>query len=311
MNKTPIVSVVIPTRGRALLLKRAIESVLAQTFQDFEIVVVVDGRDEETEKILGEIPDPRLKTIINEHSLGGAEARNVGVRHARGEWIALLDDDDEWLPRKLEVQYQAARQSSYRYPVVYCQLFGRTPRGDYIWPRRGMKENEHISEYLMARQTLFQGEGLIISTMLFVPRDLMLQVPFQKDLKRNQDWDWILRAALHEGVGFEYCEEVLAVWYVEDGRQSISRQGNWEYSARWIKQNKSLVTPRAYAAYLMVVVSSIAAREGDRKGLYQIFREAISNGKPALIDILLFFGIWIIPQETRRKLRSLIQLHSK
>src|SRR5215475_4171459 len=114
MPEIPHVSVVIPTRQRPKLLKRALDSVFAQTFRQFEAIVVLDGQDDDTVRALTTIVDPRIRVFVNPHSLTAAGARNVGVSHARGEWIAFLDDDDEWLPDKLEKQLEKCDPLSTR-----------------------------------------------------------------------------------------------------------------------------------------------------------------------------------------------------
>src|SRR5271169_1867385 len=99
-----LVSVIIPTLRRPTLLTRALASVFRQTWRELEVIVVVDGPDPDTIAILQTIDDPRLRVIINARSLTAAGARNAGMDHAKGEWIAFLDDDDEWLPEKLAKQ---------------------------------------------------------------------------------------------------------------------------------------------------------------------------------------------------------------
>ena len=133
---TPFVSAVIPTRNRSELVERAVRSALAQTHSAMEVVVVIDGPDSQTEAVLAAIEDPRLYVIKLGQSVGGAEARNAGVHAAKGEWIAFLDDDDEWLPEKIEKQLAVAAASSVPFPVVSCRMFARTPLREYIWPRR-------------------------------------------------------------------------------------------------------------------------------------------------------------------------------
>jgi len=96
------VSVVIPTYNRAGFVTRAIDSALAQTYRDFEIVVVDDGSTDDTERILRAYGD-RIRYLRQENA-GVSRARNAGIAAARGEWIAFLDSDDEWLSEKLAVQ---------------------------------------------------------------------------------------------------------------------------------------------------------------------------------------------------------------
>jgi len=92
----PLVSVVIPTRNRPHLVTRAVHSALTQSLHKIEVIVVIDGPDESTLHILDQIDDPRLKVSMLPQHLGLSDARNTGVREARSQWIAFLDDDDEW-----------------------------------------------------------------------------------------------------------------------------------------------------------------------------------------------------------------------
>jgi glycosyltransferase involved in cell wall biosynthesis len=100
----PVVSVVISTHNRAGLVGAAIESVLNQTFRDFEVIVVDDASEDDTEKTVRSFRDARIRYIRHPVGKGDAATRNTGIRNATGEYIAFLDDDDEWLPEKLRLQ---------------------------------------------------------------------------------------------------------------------------------------------------------------------------------------------------------------
>src|SRR5260370_31394882 len=112
-----LVSAVIPTRGRPELLLRAVRSVLAQTLREIEAVVVIDGQDPATERVIEMLAreDGRVRVIALATSIGGSAARNRVVHETSGQWIAFLDDDDEWMPGKLEGQLEAVTTS--RAPV--------------------------------------------------------------------------------------------------------------------------------------------------------------------------------------------------
>src|SRR5438132_12765470 len=113
MTKTaPTVSVIIATHNRARLLRRAIHSVLAQTFEDWELLVVDDGSTDNTETIAVSLQDLRICYLRHEVNRGLSAARNTGIRISRGEYVAFLDDDDEWLPKKLERELEVFRSSS-------------------------------------------------------------------------------------------------------------------------------------------------------------------------------------------------------
>jgi glycosyltransferase involved in cell wall biosynthesis len=100
----PAVSVITPTLDRLPFLRRALESLVAQTFDDWEAIVVVDGPSPEIAEFVATHPDPRVRVVQRETTGGTAAARNSGLEVARGRYIGLLDDDDIWLPQKLERQ---------------------------------------------------------------------------------------------------------------------------------------------------------------------------------------------------------------
>jgi glycosyltransferase involved in cell wall biosynthesis len=302
-NPGPIVSVVIPTRNRPLLAARAVRSALAQTFADLEIVVVVDGADSDTVPGLSAIHDARVRFVELPRSVGGSEARNVGVRNARGEWIAFLDDDDEWFPDKTEKQLKLASASSHTFPIVSCRLIGRSPHAEYIWPRR--LPAAPLSEYLMGRSSVFQGEGLMQTSTLLARRTMLLATPFTAGLRKHQDWDWVLRAASTEGAGIEFVPEPLAVWYVEEARPSIAKDDDWRYSLDWADRLAGLITPRAYAGFALTFLSMSAAKRGEWAAFWPLLRAAFRKGKPRPIHLLLYLGMWLTPQHLRRRVRAL------
>lgn len=99
-----LVSVIIPTYNRAEIIKDAINSVLNQTYQEFEILVVDDKSEDQTEDVIRAFQDPRVKFLTNKRTKGAQGARNTGLYGAKGDWVAMLDSDDVWLPSKLEKQ---------------------------------------------------------------------------------------------------------------------------------------------------------------------------------------------------------------
>jgi glycosyltransferase involved in cell wall biosynthesis len=305
MHYNQHVSVVITTRQRADLLPRALGSVLRQIHPPSEVIVVVDGKDEATEVYLKSITDPRVRAIELEHQIGGCAARNIGIQAATSDWIALLDDDDEWMPDKLQTQLKMAARSKVQYPIVACRVAAVTAAGQtFEWPKRKRAPGEHLSDYLLARNTWTQGEGLITTSMILAPRQLLLRVPFKAGLRRHQEWDWLLRAAASREVDVVVAWAVLATWNIEANRISMSNMDQWQTSFEWIVSMRRLVTPRAYASFLMVLVSAIAAREGDLSAFRMIFREARRNGHPQPIEYALMAAMWLLPQTARRKLRN-------
>ena len=105
----PLVSVVIPTYNRANLISETIDSVISQTFADYEIIVVDDGSQDETQAVLAKYEGS--VRLITQKNQGTAEARNAGIRASKGEYLAFLDSDDLWLPNKLAQQMEIFSQS--------------------------------------------------------------------------------------------------------------------------------------------------------------------------------------------------------
>jgi glycosyltransferase involved in cell wall biosynthesis len=294
----PLVSAVIPTRNRPSLVLRAVHSSLDQTFKDLEVIVVIDGSDPATSAALAQINDERLRVIALSQSLGGSDARNAGVEAARGDWIAFLDDDDEWLPEKTEKQIAKARNSAALFPIVTSQLFLRDATGDKVWPRN--PPTDPISEYLLARRSWSYGEGLISTITLLARRDLLLQVPFTSGLRRHQDWDWLLRCSQLPDVKIEYVAEPLAIWHLQATGKSVSRTNAWKISLGWLRNNRDLVTGRAYAGFIATQVAPQAASEGAWKSFFPLAMEMFVSGKPRPIDLVLYLGMWMLPHRLRR-----------
>jgi glycosyltransferase involved in cell wall biosynthesis len=296
--------VIIPTFHRPRLLLRAVESVLNQTLREIEAIVVIDGEDPETTKALDSIGDLRLRAMTLPPGVGCAGARNAGVGEARGDWVAFLDDDDEWLPRKLEIQIQTARQSAATFPIVACRLIARSEQGDLVWPLRTPAMDEPISDYLFCQSGLRGGEGLILPSAILTTRDLLRRVPFRAELPRHNDVDWLLRASAVAGVRVKFVpsSEPLAVWHIETNRPRISNTADWQYSLDWIRRNRAVVTPRAYASFVLIWASSTAARGRRWKAFWILPREAFALGKPRAVDLLAHLIIWLVPHNVRSSL---------
>ncbi|AAL80893.1 glycosyl transferase [Pyrococcus furiosus DSM 3638] len=207
----PTVSVIIPTHNRAKLLKRAIISVLNQTFEDFEIIVVDDASSDNTPNIIESIKDSRIRYIRLEKNSGAPTARNIGIKKARGKFIALLDDDDEWLPRKLEVQVKKFNELEKKFGVVYGGFYYVSQQNERIigkrLPRfRGnvygelLKENFIGSPTVLIRRECFKKAGL-----------------FDPKLPSSQDWDMWVRIAR-----YYYFDYIVAKYYVHGHQISFN-----------------------------------------------------------------------------------------
>src|ERR1700728_4659534 len=223
-----IVSAVIPTRGRPELLRRAVRSALAQTLREIEVVVVIDGPDPDTHVVLQELvqQDGRLRVLELPSNVGGSDARNRGVDAAAGEWIAFLDDDDEWFPGKLQAQLDALKTSTAPALIGSCKMIARTPGKDYVWPRRTPGKDEQLGEDLLARHSLTRGEGYLQTSTFFVSRALMQAQPFKSSQKKHQDTEWVLRLGRLPCVEVIIVDQLLAIHNIEEDRATVSSKYN-------------------------------------------------------------------------------------
>ncbi|MEW6553646.1 MAG: glycosyltransferase family A protein [Actinomycetota bacterium] len=120
-TRESLVSVVITTHNRARLLALAMRSVLEQTYRHLELLVVDDASTDDTGETVGRLADGRVRYLRHAECRGGSAARNTGILNASGDFIAFLDDDDEWFPRKLELQMERFRANP-RAGAVYTGL---------------------------------------------------------------------------------------------------------------------------------------------------------------------------------------------
>jgi glycosyltransferase involved in cell wall biosynthesis len=300
-----LVSVVIPTRDRPKLLLRAINSVLSQTYQEIELIVVVDRPDQDTVSAVQSVGDPRVQLIVNPYSLTAAGARNAGADHASGEWVAFLDDDDEWLPNKLERQIAFA---SGRTPaLVTCLSRVVTPTATYISPQAIYNNSTPVDEYLFDRPSLFKEPGFVQTSSYLLPHRLFDKVRFNVE-SAHDDWEFVLRLSKQAGARIETVPEALVVLYFEEQRPTFTtRTLSWSRSLRWVESLQPIITRRAYSGLCLGVVGSRAAQEGAYMAFPKLLYRAFRYGSPRLWDVLPFLVYWLIPQGFHRPLRGLLR----
>ena len=204
----PAVSVVIPTRNRAGLLGAAIRSALAQSFADLEVLVVDDASDDETpEVIAAATADPRVRAHRLPHRSGGAAARNFGIARARGEYVAFLDDDDEWLPEKLARQLELFAQGSPRLGVVYSSYLVVERETGRVVGRKVADQRGDLSRVLPVRNVVGGTSSVVVRRSCFdrVGR-------FDETLPSFQDYDLWIRFSRE--FDFDFVERDLLKYYL-------------------------------------------------------------------------------------------------
>jgi len=198
-----LVSVIIPTRDRAGLVMRAVASVLAQTHGALDVLVVDDGSTDDTQDRLVRLDDSRVRLLRHDRPRGVSAARNAGLAAARGDYLALLDSDDTWLPTKVERLLAFARANDY----AICQ-------NQEIWMRDGKRVNPGRDQRKMAGD-FFEAalvRCLVSPSSVLFSREFVEAVgTFDETLPACEDYDLWLRALLRYPVGL--LDEWLTVRY--------------------------------------------------------------------------------------------------
>lgn len=187
-----LVSVIIPVYNRSQVVGRAIESVLSQSYKNFELIIVDDASSDETVEVLRKFENkyPQIKLILKEKNEGVSAARNTAARLAIGEWLAFLDSDDEWLPKKLETQLQLyAREER---PLIHTEE---------IWIRNGVRVNQRAIHKKGGGDQFFRSLELccISPSAAMIKKDLFWQLGgFDEYFEVCEDYDlWLRLTAKH------------------------------------------------------------------------------------------------------------------
>ena len=198
----PLVTVLMPAWNRERFVREAVDSVLAQTFADFELLVIDDGSTDATAAIVAAVVDPRVRCLREPHRGIGA-AMNAGLRAARGRYVARLDSDDVWLPELLATQV-AILEARPEAGVAYARAQGMEADGAltaHVWGMAPRWPDDHL------RSMLWGDFTCNITTV--ARRELLERIGgFDETLIAGEDWDLWLRIAKH--ARFAFTDRVLA-----------------------------------------------------------------------------------------------------
>ena len=298
------VSVVVPTLDRPNLLLRALRSVFSQTYPHLDVIVVLDRPSEETIAALRAIEDPRLRMIFNPCPVNAAAARNLGADHAKGDWIAFLDDDDEWLPEKIEKQLSFGLQRGE--VLVSCLSRIVTPHSSYVLPERTYDNKTRLDEYLFDRRSARAGEGFLQTSSFMMPRSLFERVRFYED-RLHDDWDFVLRLSKEWKIRIETVPEELTILYFEEQRPSLTSRSKWRGSLVWIDQVRPMISRRSYGGFCLGVAGSKAAQERAYSAFGLILYRAFRYGSPSLWRISTYFSVWLLPEDAYRRVKTYLK----
>lgn len=319
------ISVIIPVYNSAGSVAETLRSVLAQTYKDFEIIIVDDGCTDQSIDICRQFDDPRMK-FVHQLNRGLAGARNTGIRHAKGEYLAFIDSDDLWLPEKLEKHVEHLERS----PHVGVS-FSRSrlideqsqPLGIYQMP----KLTDITPEYLFCRNPISNGSSVVIR------RDVLTEIRFEENLygevedfyfddrfRQSEDIECWLRIALQTHWKIEGIAEALTLYRINMGGLSANifkQYESWErilvktqlYNPEFIKNwgNKA-------RAYQLRYLARRAVRQRSPQIAVSLLHQAIKihwrilleEPRRTLISCVAAYLLWFLPQSLYQWLEKLI-----
>ena len=210
-SNIPLISIVTPTYNRADLFNETINSVLRQTYRNFELIIADDGSDDNTEEIVKAFGDPRIIYMFLDHTGIPATARNRAIEVAKGEYIALLDSDDLWLPNKLESSLRLLKLNSD--VALVCS-------NEYLY--NGGKTTELLQKNISNDKRILSKdliEGNIVSSSTVVIHKKVFEDvgKFNESIKFRAVEDYHLWLRVNRKYEIYYCNEPLGFYRIHDG----------------------------------------------------------------------------------------------
>ena len=305
-----MISIVVPTYNRAKLLSRAIESVLKQTFQDSELIVIDDGSTDNTEELIKEYAarDNRIKYIKQENSGGAARPKNVGIKMAKGEYIAILDSDDEWMPEKLETQlHYFERSENPKLMAIGCNMI--------VVDAETKKESRYrVPRYKNPLRNLLLRDYMGSGSCMFYRKSVFDEIGFfDESLKRGQDRDMRIRIA--ERYYIEFVDEYLVRYYT--GHQSVSSSAGeknleetWNYLfnkyKKYYMEDRKLWSEKLRYEGTRYVLRGKAWK--GRKRFFASFLKNPLNGKTLISLFVSLLGRRVYAKLTKYKMELVISV---
>ena len=290
-EKSPAVSVIIPTYNRSDLVGRSVRSVLDQSYQDFEVIIVDDGSNDNTEEVIEKFQkqDARIKYIRHATNKGSAAARNTGIKTATGNYIAFQDSDDTWEPVKLEKQIQVFQNAPAEVGVVYTDMWRvNSGKRKYI-PSPVIRPEDG----LVYRHALKRVMGIGIGTAM-IKRECFNQAGmFDERLHRFIDLELFIR--LSKYYCFQHIKEPLINYY--DAGKRISGNDKALIDANELilkKYAHDIVTNKRSVARFQYRTGNILCQSGNinrwRDYILQAVKADPLNSKYLIAVFISLFG---------------------
>ena len=320
----PKISVIIPVYNSEKTVAETLESVLAQTYRDLEVIVVDDGSTDKSIEICRGFNDERIR-IVHQKNRGLAGARNTGIRHAQGEFLGFVDSDDVWLPEKLEKHFQHL-QSSPNVGVSFSRSQFIDDQSKPLEIYQMPKLTNITPEYLFCRNPISNGSSVVIL------KDVFKDIKFQENLygevedfyfddrfRQSEDIECWLRIALQTNWIIEGIPDALTLYRLNSGGLSanlIKQYESWQqilvktnvYNPEFIKQWGDKAR-----AYQLRYLARRATRARSPKVAVSLLNQALmahwriilEEPRRTFISLIAAYLLWILPKSIYQWLEKL------
>jgi len=286
-----LVSVIIPVYNRQEQLKNAINSVLAQTYKKFEVIVVDDGSSIPVSSYIQS--ENRIKVIRHKSNRGAASARNTGIKNSRGDLIAFLDSDDIWYPKKLEKQVDVFNKKKY-IDLCFCsyKLINISSNGNKKIKAYTPKESKDKDwfKYFLLGCDLSPGSTMVVKKQVFFDYGV-----FDETYPRLEDWEWLLRVSKNQKIGIKILKKIYAIvqnysippaYKVELANNKIIKRykddfkkykwyGKKAFSKRYLETSQLLFIDRKRRKAINYLIKGILIYPFHRLGYYALIIKSV------------------------------------
>lgn len=258
-------SVIIPTYNRIDLLSRAVDSVLRQDFRDFEILIVDDCSKDGTQEKFSQHSDRRIRYFYQKVNSGANAARNLGIHHTKGRWIAFLDSDDEWKENHLSSMRELIHRTKEPERCVFYSsiIYDRGNETLEVKPYAPKAQNISVLDYLLRFDGLMQTSGLVLSA------ELCKKNLFDERLPTNDDYDFLWRLE-KKGVNFILNPISTVTWYADFRKDRISNNASADDCLVWYRILSQSASPSILKVFRAVVISPRYRGIQRLKGIYNV-----------------------------------------
>lgn len=252
---------------------------------------------------------PNVRLIHSDPQFGGNGARQCGIDASSHSIVALLDDDDQWVPHKLATQLEAVRSAGLElnddlWVVSSATLRTSNDGTKTLWPTKNPgSEIVDPEKYLFSRKLIRrQGESLQTSTFIF-PKKLGVTVRFDPSIRIHQDWDWIIKTKRSACATILFVNEGLTYRKIDD-QKSLSSQSKWRDSYSWGETALKATSRRVNGEFFYGPPLKYAIKTGQWKPILQCLTKGLTSGPPGVVT-LLAGPLTAIYSQAHRKMRNM------